>query len=669
MNNKRSGLFSLAILSVALVLGVTKAFLHIQPAVAIDSTPAALQTGNPEVIAGEFSYTNDFVVETYYVEHAVAVNDLTGFVRRDQEWQLPVNGQVLGFAQVDVENNSGSYRLLLPVKPEGEFNDVDLNGRVDTGVQIFAVAYSPNLAGSPFSEGDDPSFGWPSYLASIKTDPENQDEVTGGKLLIWAPDDKQQFPTGFGKDGLLFTGDDPTGPVPAGYSIIDLDKKPFDLSQSTESRLTLYEPEDVAVKNFSAFSYSQAFDKMFEIVRKEYAFNGIKSKQPDWDQLYKTLYPKVKEAEKTHNAKAFFLALQEFTLSFKDGHVGLSGGDIGNEVFNEAIAGGYGFAIRELDSGKVIVTFVLPDSPADQAGMKVSAEVTRFNGTAIGEAISKVEALSGPFSTEFSRRYEQARFLLRAAPGTKATVSFTNPGKAVQTVSLEAVSERASFSVSSPLRSYDPNALPVEFHFLDSGTGYVKINSNYDDLNLLMRLFERALKTFEANEVPGLIIDMRLNFGGAPLGLAGFLNDKEIPLGQLEYYSEKTGKFEPEGPRDKVRPFVNRYSFKKLVLLVDQNCYSACEIEAYGFSHTPGMIVVGQYPTAGVEAEVARGQFEMPEGFTLQIPTGRFTLPNGGIFLEGLGVTPTRRIPINEITVLSNEDEVLKAAENIIAER
>ena len=124
--------------------------------------------------------------------------------------------------------------------------------------------------------------------------------------------------------------------------------------------------------------------------------------------------------------------------------------------------------------------------------------------------------------------------------------------------------------------------------------------------------------------MPGIIIDMRQNSGGAPLGLAGFLTDQTIQMGQLEYYSEKTGKFEPEGPRDVFEPNQEQYHFDKMAVLVAMGCASACELETYGFSQVPGMIVVGQTPTAGIEAEVARGQFLLPEGMSLQAPTGRF---------------------------------------------
>ena len=75
------------------------------------------------------------------------------------------------------------------------------------------------------------------------------------------------------------------------------------------------------------------------------------------------------------------------------------------------------------------------------------------------------------------------------------------------------------------------------------------------------------------------------------------------------------------------------------------------------------MIVVGQYPSGGVEADVLRGQFELPEGIKLQFPTGRIVLPDGSLFLEGQGVQPTVRVPIDEQSVLSTDDVVLKAAE------
>jgi C-terminal processing protease CtpA/Prc len=631
-----------------------------QPTQQVTKLDIPASTG-PALLTGEFTYSND-IIEVYYVEQAVALLDMTGFILRDEEWELPVDSQVLGYLDLDEDNNTGTYKLSLPVYPIGVENDVDHDGKTEQGVQVYVVAYSPNLTGGPFSQGDDKSRGWPSYLTSVVTDSENNDEVTGGKLVVWAPDDQQNFPSDFGKDGLLFTEDDPTVTLDAGYSIIDLDSSPFGIIRDSEIDMTLYEPTDVAIKDFSDLSYTEAFDKMFEIVRKEYAFNGIEGKQPDWDALYEEVAPMVEEAEKNNDVSTYYLAIEKFVSAFHDGHVGFDGGDIGNAAFYQRAAGGIGAGIRELDDGRVLVVFMLDGSPAALDGMQVGDEIVAVNGTPVASAIEAVQPLFGPYSTDFAYRYDQVLFLLRGSIGDPVTVTYKNKRGEEKTTTFTRVQEYDSLLATYIYGNDEVHVLPVESRIINGSVGYISINSNYDDLNLIIRLFERALKVFEENNVAGIIIDMRQNSGGAPLGLAGFLYDEEIPMGQLEYYSEKTGKFEPEGPREKVSPNENQYSFDKMVLLVGNACFSACEIESYGFSKVPGMVVMGQYPTGGVEAEVARGQFELPEGFTLQIPTGRFTLEDGSIFLEGVGVVPDVRIPIDEASVLSTQDAVLQDA-------
>lgn len=632
--------------------------------------PHPENAGEPVEVKGTYKVTND-IAFVYYVENAVALLDMHGFVTRDKEWELPVDSQVLGYMTFEPETLSGTFDLNLPVLPEGEFNDVDNNGEENAGVQIFVVGYSPNLYGGPFAVGDDRSRGWPSYLATIRTDTENNDEVLGGMLIVWAPDAEQGFPTGYGDDGLLFTADDPVAPIGAGYTFVDLDQSPFAFFKTPVAEMVLYEPADVAIKDFSKDSYTDAFEKMFEILRKEYAFNGIEGKEPDWDALYADLKPRLEKAEAENNPVGFYEVLRDFMWAFQDGHVGFDGGNYTNQDFSQATAGGYGFAIRELDDGRVIVIYLTAGGPAQQAGIEIGARIVSFNGEPIADALGKVS----PFTTQssdFALRYQQARYLLRAPLGETAEVTFINPSGSEQTVALTNSPERDSFSRTSIYFGADLDSLiPVDSEIItqnNSKIGYVRINSNYDDLNLIIRLFERALQQFETNEVEGIIIDMRYNTGGANLGLAGFLTDQEIPMGQLEYFSDTSGKFEPEGLREKILPNTNQYRFNKMVLLVGQACYSACELESYGFSQVPGMITVGQYPTGGVLAEVARGQFLLPEGFAFQVPTGRFTLPGGSILLEGLGVQPTLRVPIDESTVFTTEDIVLQTGIKAVLE-
>jgi len=631
--------------------------------------PETDMTANgPVLVTGTFDYSNEFVLETYYVEHAVMLTDMTSFILRDLEWELPVDSQVLGYVDVDEDANTATYRLSLPALPEGELQDVDQDGKEDRGVQVFAIAYSPNLTGDVFSVGDDRTWGWPSYLASVQTDTENDDEVIGGKLIIWAPDDQQQFPDGFGDDGLLFTADDPVMDVPAGYSVIDLDKDPFTISRDQIADVELYEPKDVAIKDYTDLSYTEAFQTMYDTISVEYAFNGIEGKEPDWQALYDTVMPMVEQAEKDNDPYAYFLALHEFTLGFHDGHVYFDGNDYYWNYLYESVFPGFGFAVNETDAGEAIVVYVTADSEAETAGMQIGAQVLTVNGMDVSKWIDASQPFF-PTSSEHLYHYDQVTSAFRAPEGEQMTVKFQNPDGETRQITLTSFYDPYSFiSVDSAWASYYASVMPVQYDLINDEIGYVQINSNSDDIGLIIRLFEHALQTFTDYGATNLIIDMRVNGGGTNLGLAGFLYDQDIPIGQLEYYSEKTGQFEPEGTFDKVYPNEEQYSFDQIILLVDQYCASACELEAYGFSQVPGVVVIGENPTAGMEAEVARGEFVLPGTITLTIPTGRFIKEDGTVLLEGQGVVPDVTVPVTTDSLTSAQDIVLNNAIQYISQ-
>jgi C-terminal processing protease CtpA/Prc len=71
---------------------------------------------------------------------------------------------------------------------------------------------------------------------------------------------------------------------------------------------------------------------------------------------------------------------------------------------------------------------------------------------------------------------------------------------------------------------------------------------------------------------------------------------------------------------------------------------------------------VGNYATAGAFGEVGRGQYKLPDGLTLQFPTGRPETPAGQLFLEGKGISPDITVPVTSDSVLGKTDTVLEAA-------
>jgi C-terminal processing protease CtpA/Prc len=616
----------------------------------------------PTKVTGSFVYTNDWLTEYYYSEHTVMLFDLTGYVLGDPQRPVPVESQVLGYSEINEGSNNGHFKMQLPLYPQGGFNDVDQSGSYNKGVQIFAISYNPNVYDSPYSAGADAVYGWPDYLASIKLDEEEDYYIVGGQVIVWAESCGESFPVGFGPDGRLFTADDPVQPVAAGYTLVDMNQDPFIFKRDKEITMELYEPEQVALKDYSEMTYAEAFDEMFQKIQREYAFNGIDGKEPNYDALYDDVFPRIITAEVDGDWDAYYTALYDFIMGFRDGHVSIDGGERGAEIRLEDIYFGYGLSVKELDNGDVMVYFVSPFySSAQRAEIYEGYKILEIDGVPIKDAISNVESVLGPYSSDFAERIDQANLVFRTDEyGKEIVVKYMDYDNNVHTTTLTSEYDSLSYYASFRLKFDNPIELPVEYTVLDGWIGYIRINTNLDDLNLSIRLMERALELFEYNDIDGVILDLRENSGGTPIGIAGLFTDQDIMLATLEYYSEQTGQFEPSGPMV-FHPYLDKFEFDKMVTLIGPNCYSACELEAYGLSQVPGMEMIGFYPTAGVEAEVSRGNFLLPDGIQIRVPTGRLVNEDGSIFLEGVGVQPTIRVPLDKNSIYK-DDPVLDVA-------
>ena len=624
----------------------------------------ATSSDEPVQITGSIEVSNVLIVEVYFFERFVMLEDLTGFVQRDYEYEQPLEAQILGPV---TENADGefTYTLNLPAVPTSPLNDVDNDTEEDQGVQVWQVAMSANYFDDPFL-GDKESGGWSANYTSAKIDSENKNEVYGGTLLIWAPDSQQEFPTGFGEDGLLFTEDDPVSAIPAGYSLVNTDSEPFEIGKKPQTELLLYEGE-LTVNDLSEMSWSEGFDALHKKISLEYPFTEMKA--IDWDALYAKFAPLVEAAEADSDETAYFLALRDYSWSIPDGHIGLGGGDIASQLFQEETGGGFGFAIIGLDDGRIISHIVLDEGPAAEAGMLWGAEILEWNATPINQAIAEVVPWSMPFSTEESLLIQQYRYLLRVPLGSDAEVTFQNPGDAEPiTATLKSVAENESFSATSIYAGFDPNTLPLEYEILPSGYGYIKLSSLSDDINLIIRLWEWAVERMINNQVPGIILDMRQNGGGSPLGsvLASYFVQERIEFSRSYYFSEKSGEFETFGPPDYTEPDDSLYYDGQIAVLVSPACASACENVSYTLGELPQTRVFGYYASDGIYGEVARGQYLLPGGYSFQTPTGMTLDMEGNVVIEGTGVVPDVRVPITEETVkaeyVDDEDVVLDFA-------
>jgi C-terminal processing protease CtpA/Prc len=622
--------------------------------------------GGPVSISGVVTYTNPFFTRGK-AEPLVILEDQAGFVDRNEWFIMPLASQTLGQITSDFFTSPFSYTISLPIEPQGTLRDVDNDGQDDGGVQIYAIAYWTNTFGDPFLEERDLSGGgWSTAYASTKVsdDASTEREIIGGKFLIFSPDDEQGFPSGFGEDGLLFTEDDPVVVVPEGYSVVDLDAEPFTFDRAGNQVIDLIEPEGSALDDYSELGYSEAFDALLEQLRKEYAFTEFKG--IDWDALHEEFRPQFEAAESSNDSLAFHRALRDLSWSIPDGHVQVV--PLLAQDFQEATAGGLGLAMRELDDGRIIVNFLLPGSPADDAGMELGTEILSLNGLDIAEAVSSAVAHSAPFSTAHTERLKQLRYATRFPLSTgEVEVTFRNPESTnVQSAILPVVPESQSFTFSAQLVDNSGFEQPLAYELLEeSGFGYVKIFSFFDNELLTAQLWERLMRNLNDSGTPGLIIDMRQNGGGSGFladQMAAYLFDEPLVLGQRGRYDEELDDFffDSRGQERFYPPAEELRYHGEVAVIVGPNCSSACEFFAYDTSLQDRSAIVGHYPTGGLGGGVK--VVAMPEDLDFRFSQVRAVDADGNIHVEGQGVPPTVLVPVTEATLFSDGDPLLDAA-------
>ncbi|HKJ27362.1 MAG TPA: S41 family peptidase [Anaerolineales bacterium] len=622
-----------------------------------NNTPVGASPDEPFRITGTIPFTSPFFINSI-AEPFVMLEDQAGFYARDLEYVFPLEGQLIGPVW-EIDDQTLGFSLSLPAVPQGTLLDVDNNGQEDTGVMVFQIAFWSNTWGGPFLEEREGT-GWSGAYTSALVDPERDGEIIGGRLVIWAPDGEQLFPTGFGDDQMLFTEDDPVTAVPAGYSIVELDSEPFTIHKESEPEFTLVEGPG-EVKDYSSMSRAEAFDTMFERIRVEYPFTA--DKNVDWDALYDVFAPDIKNAS---NALDYYTALKAFSLSIPDAHIGIGFNDSANELFYYTNGGGLGVVLAELSDGRVIVTRTYPLYPAAEAGIEVGAEIISWDGQPISEAIGEVVPFFGPYSTDHTLRLEQLVFLARGPVGTEIDITFQNPSGAEESATLEMVQDYESIFDAIPYFFEDPIALPVEAEILPSGIGYIKISTFSDDYNLMAQVYEYHIQQLIDQGIEGLIIDLRVNLGGSG-GLAsafyGYFIEDEIEVSQHAYFNHDLDEFEYGDEPATLEPGPLTYD-GPIVALVSPYCVSACEGFAYWLTLNDRATIVGHFGTAGAFGEVGRGQYTLPDEIDMQFPTGRPETLDGDLLIENVGVLPDVVVPVTVDSALGLEDTVLQAGVN-----
>lgn len=629
----------LSVVLVLLVLGMTVINAGAAP-------PVRQSAQQPRVLTGSHAVTNP-VYATVGARVGSVLYDFSGYVRRDYDFYPPEQSQVLGDLTGDI--TGGTYRLELPAEALGEALDFD-GDPATPPVQMFVTStYIDFLGDATMERGELP------LNMSAALDPMSYD-ITGGHVVVWAEGEGAVMPAGRGPDGVLFTADDPMMPLPAGWSVIALDEEPFPILRQETVDFPVIESVG-GLYDYSNMSYLDAWAALFTRTQTTYPFTA--EKKLDWDAIYEYVTPLVRVAR---SDLEFHLAIAAFGQTIPDTHIGYSS----LPILQAFLIGGVG--IRRLavtDQEQVAVVDVVANGPANQAGIAPGDVLTFVDGSHALQVLDETPLLFGSASTKHGRRFFQAATMLQGPIDSRVVLAWVTPGGEKHTATLT-----RTMDLSSLLAMYDTPVSTqrvVEGHMLESSIGYINLRGFAEEVSEADVLFSSLLDELVSEGARGIIIDIRHNTGGLlnlAMSTAGYFFTDYQRLFDF-YYADGQGGFAYRGCGEIL--VQEPYYDGPVAVLVDEMTGSAGEVFAYAMHTNQRALIVGYTPTGGFAGEVSDGQYEMPGGLSIQIPTGRPVDPGTGmVLIEGVGVLPDVRVPLTLDSLISPDDEVLLAAEEAL---
>ena len=602
----------------------------------------------PHIIAGTFETTNP-IWPTLGADTRIALYDVSGYVRLDYDFISPPAAQVLGRIKGDIVK--GRYRIDLPVEPQGEWLDFDGDETTPPAVQVFAAATFINFLGDAYiNRGETP------LNLSARLDTRTQ-EILGGYVVVWAAAGGEQFPRGRGADGHIFTADDPLMPLPAGWSVVWLDYEPFTVIREESVSFPIIESAG-QLYDYSRLSYTDAWEALYARLRLTYPFTA--EKDLDWDQIYETITPLVAQAESDMD---FHLIMTQLGSLIPDSHLSFTS----TPVVSQYLLGGVGISqITVTDDEQLVINTVVPGLPADEAGIQAGDVLLAVDGVPALQSLDETPLLLTSASTVHGRRFFQAALMLLGPVQSDIKLTWLPAsGGDEQTATLTRKPDVSWLFAMFGMTDLDDDVISARM--LDSGLGYIKVRGFAEDVSQVHALFGEELAGLVDAGAQGIILDLRYNGGGMvqlAMAMAGYFFPDYARLLDF-YYADDAGEF---GYRGFIEVLRSEPQYDgPVAVLVNEMTGSASDLFVYAMQQDDRALVVGYTPTGGFTGEIGDGQYRMPGGLDMQVPTGRPVDPvTGEVLLEGTGVIPDVRVPLLVESVRSEEDEVLLAAEDAL---
>ena len=238
----------------------------------------------------------------------------------------------------------------------------------------------------------------------------------------------------------------------------------------------------------------------------------------------------------------------------------------------------------------MMVTGVVKDGPAYQAGIKLGDKILTIDTTMVSGRNLPKEKLTGRF---------------RGKAGSGVGVTLLRSGTQVQS---RLMVTRGKVNISSIDASYMINA----------ETGYVRISKFGANTDID---FGAAAANLKARGMKKLILDLRDN-GGGYFSAATGLADQFLPENKLIVYTQ--GKHEPR--TDYFSTGTGAFQNGKLAILINENTASASEIVAGAIQDLGRGIIVGR---RSFGKGLVQEQFAFGDGSALNLTIARYYTPSG----------------------------------------
>ena len=275
------------------------------------------------------------------------------------------------------------------------------------------------------------------------------------------------------------------------------------------------------------------------------------------------------------------------------------------QSFNQSLSLNFvGIGVKYFSGNNLnVITDIFKNSPAEKAGIQVGDMIKKVDGVAVTPEASLQSMVLGE-------------------AGTPVVLDIL---RNQEMISLTLVRQEVSALASG--------------HMMGNDTGYLSIASFGAQLGAIT---ESYLSDFKANNAQNLIIDLRDN-GGGLLDAVNQLSRLFLANGTVVYKESYTsGKEDTYTVKNSVS---EKYPFKKIVILINENSASASEVLTLALSQNPNVKTVGRKSYGKGTVQVS---YSYPDQTALKVTIAKWFGPDGKS-IDKTGIEPAYPVDLADV--------------------